>query len=155
MNRLYYVYATIVYILLFFLLFPWYQFVLDIDAISYIHVAQRYAHGDYYAAVNEGRLPVKKGYKLNKEDRLFRKNILDISCKGETIFNHKQSALLEQFTFPELESFAKENLVKYDKSCLHVTEQGHPFIRNICSAFDMHLHRVKSINHSPSFSKAI
>src|SRR5437868_20318 len=52
MNRLYYVYAAIVYILLFFLLFPWYQFVLDIDAISYIHVAQRYAHGDYYAAVN-------------------------------------------------------------------------------------------------------
>jgi hypothetical protein len=52
MNRLYYLSAAILYILLFFLLFPWYQYVLDIDAISYIHVAQRYARGDYFTAVN-------------------------------------------------------------------------------------------------------
>ena len=52
MNRLYYIYASILYILCFFLLFPWYQYVLDIDAISYIHVAQRYARGEYYTAVN-------------------------------------------------------------------------------------------------------
>ncbi|MEO6720267.1 MAG: hypothetical protein ABIN67_07860 [Ferruginibacter sp.] len=52
MNRLYYLSAAILYILLFFLLFPWYQYVLDIDAISYIHVAQRYARGEYFNAVN-------------------------------------------------------------------------------------------------------
>lgn len=52
MKRLYSLFAAIVYISLFFLLFPWYRYVLDIDAISYIHVAKRYASGEFYTAVN-------------------------------------------------------------------------------------------------------
>ncbi|MEO6230982.1 MAG: hypothetical protein ABJB11_03510 [Ferruginibacter sp.] len=52
MNRLYPVSAAVLYISLFFLLFPWYQYVLDIDAISYIHVAERYANGSFYSAIN-------------------------------------------------------------------------------------------------------
>lgn len=52
MNRLYQISAAVLYIGLFFLLFPWYQYVLDIDAISYIHVAERYANGSFYSAVN-------------------------------------------------------------------------------------------------------
>ncbi|MES2893997.1 MAG: hypothetical protein V4725_18400 [Bacteroidota bacterium] len=52
MNRVSLLLAATVYIILFFLLFPWYQFVLDIDAISYIHVAERYASGDFFGAVN-------------------------------------------------------------------------------------------------------
>ncbi len=52
MNRLYQLFAALLYVGLFFLLYPWYQYVLDIDAISYIHVAERYAKGEYYHAVN-------------------------------------------------------------------------------------------------------
>lgn len=52
MNRVYQLGASALYISLFFMLFPWYRYVIDIDAISYIHVAQRIANGDYYHAVN-------------------------------------------------------------------------------------------------------
>lgn len=52
MNRLYQLSAAVIYIVLFFLLFPWYQYILDIDAISYIHVAERFAKGEYYYSVN-------------------------------------------------------------------------------------------------------
>jgi hypothetical protein len=52
MNRVYQLLAAATYIALFFLLFPWYRYVLDIDAISYIHVAERYARGDFWNAVN-------------------------------------------------------------------------------------------------------
>jgi oxygen-independent coproporphyrinogen-3 oxidase len=110
---------------------------------------------DYYTRINHDHLAIRKGYILNEEDQLFRQSILDISCKGETVFNSKQSGLLEQFTFPELETFAEEGLVKYNTTGLQVTRQGHHFIRNICSAFDMHLHRVKARVDYPLFSKAI
>jgi oxygen-independent coproporphyrinogen-3 oxidase len=92
---------------------------------------------------------------LNEEDILFRKSILDISCKGKTLFNQKQSALLEEFTFPKLKLLQTEGLVKYDSTGVVVTKQGHYFMRNICSAFDMYLHRNKRISATPVFSKAI
>ncbi|MCW3089326.1 MAG: hemN [Ferruginibacter sp.] len=99
----------------------------------------------YYTSINSSHLAVNKGYILNEEDILFRKNILDISCKGKTSFTDKQSSLLEQYTFPELALFAAEDLVKYDKAGVEVTKQGHFFMRNICSAFDMHFQRNKAI----------
>jgi hypothetical protein len=52
MNRIFQLAAAYLYIGLFFLLFPVYQYVLDIDAISYIHVAQRLANGEFYYALN-------------------------------------------------------------------------------------------------------
>lgn len=52
MNRFYQLCAAAFYMILFFLLFPWYQYVLDIDAISYIHVAERFAKGNYYHSIN-------------------------------------------------------------------------------------------------------
>ena len=110
---------------------------------------------DYYTAVNNNLLPVKKGYKLTEEDQLFRKNILDISCKGKTSFAENQLPLLNQYTFKELSTFASEGLVKFDKSGMEITAQGHSFIRNICSAFDMHLHRNTTVAGNTIFSKAI
>ena len=110
---------------------------------------------DYYAAVNNNLLPVKKGYILTEEDHLFRKNILDISCKGKTSFDEKQLPLLNQYTFKLLSTFASEGLVKFDKTGVELTTQGHSFIRNICSAFDMHLHRNTTVTGKTIFSKAI
>ncbi len=52
MNRIYQLSAATVYTILFFLLLPLYQYVLDIDAISYIHVAERFAKGEYYYSIN-------------------------------------------------------------------------------------------------------
>ena len=52
MNRLYQLIAAALYTALFFLLFPVYKYVMDIDAISYIHVAERFAKGEYYYSVN-------------------------------------------------------------------------------------------------------
>ncbi len=52
MNRSASLMALALYVALFFLLFPWYQHVLDIDAISYLHVAERYASGDWQTALN-------------------------------------------------------------------------------------------------------
>ncbi len=52
MLRIYQAAASLFYIFLFIALYPWYQYVLDIDAISYMHVAERVAHNGFLSSVN-------------------------------------------------------------------------------------------------------
>jgi len=108
---------------------------------------------DYYASVNAGNLPVTKGFILSEEDVAFRKYILNISCKGETEFEEKHLPLLEKYTFPKLNDLAKDKLVNWSKQGMMLTAQGHYFIRNICSAFDLFLLRAEPLTQV--FSKAI
>jgi oxygen-independent coproporphyrinogen III oxidase len=110
---------------------------------------------DYYARVSEGLLPVEKGYFLHGEDQAFRRYILDISCRGRTELRTEDMDLLEQFSFPELQSLAADGLLEYDRRAVHLTPLGRNFIRNCCRAFDLHLLREKSSSQKPSFSRAI
>ena len=109
---------------------------------------------DYYASVAENKLPIKKGYFLSEEDEVFRRYILDIICKGEVSFEEAHLPLLEQYTFPILAELEKDELIVWDKYGLNVTPQGHNFLRNICSAFDLYLQRSAKDNKN-LFSKAI
>lgn len=110
---------------------------------------------DYYTSINANRLALKKCFFLSEEDIVYRKNILDISCKGSTRFNKEQLHTLEEITFPELNLLESDGLVQYDKSGLKVTRQGHYFIRNICAAFDQYYQRSRSNCSKPVFSRAI
>ena len=109
---------------------------------------------DYYAAVNSGRLAIKKGYVLSDEDIAFKKYILDISCKGATTFSEEHLPLLQTYTFPKLEELAADGLLEWNTQGLRLTEQGHYFIRVVCSAFDLYLQRGQQ-SGKPIFSKAI
>ncbi|HUC80468.1 MAG TPA: oxygen-independent coproporphyrinogen III oxidase [Flavisolibacter sp.] len=109
---------------------------------------------DYYAAVNSGQLAIKKGYVLSEEDVAFRNYILDISCKGTTTFLDEHLPLLQAYTFPVLAASAEDGLVTWDNSSVTLTEQGHYFIRVVCSAFDLYLQRGAE-SSKPVFSKAI
>jgi oxygen-independent coproporphyrinogen III oxidase len=110
---------------------------------------------EYYVAINANKLAIKKGYFLSEEDMLFRKNILDLSCKGSTVFAPRQLPVLQEYTFPELALLKADGFVEYDKNGLNVTTLGHHFIRNICSAFDLYIQRNNSSFDNPLFSKAI
>jgi oxygen-independent coproporphyrinogen-3 oxidase len=110
---------------------------------------------EYYDDIAAGRLAVKKGYFLSEEDRAFRRYILDISCKGETLFREEHLPLLRAYTFPRLQALADDGLVTWDSRGLSLTAQGHYFIRVVCSTFDLHLQRVAHAKAMPAFSKAI
>ncbi|MBL7719709.1 MAG: oxygen-independent coproporphyrinogen III oxidase [Flavipsychrobacter sp.] len=109
----------------------------------------------YYAAVQAGRLPVHKGYMLSDEDVDFRRYILDISCRGRTSFQQRHLPVLKEVVFPVLQSFREDGLVAYDDAGACVTALGRNFLRNVCSAFDLHLQRGRSGQPSQLFSKAI
>lgn len=109
---------------------------------------------DYYADINSGNLAVKKGYFLCNEDTSFRKYILDIVCTGQAIFKPEDLALLEEYSFPALRSLQYDGLVSYDYNHVSVTRLGRHFLRNIASAFDLHLQRTQE-HTANKFSKAI
>jgi oxygen-independent coproporphyrinogen-3 oxidase len=109
---------------------------------------------EYYESVSENKLAIKKGYFLNEEDEAFRRYILDIICKGEVWFAETHLPLLEQYTFPLLKELENDELIEWNKYYLSVKPQGHNFLRNICSAFDLYLQRGTSDGRK-IFSKAI
>jgi len=110
---------------------------------------------DYYMDVNNGRLAVTKGYILTDEDIDFRRYIRDISCEGKTKFNNRNMGLLEQFTFPKLKLMESDRLIYWDEEGLEVTRTGRNFLRNVCSAFDLHLLRSTRQTANPVFSKSV
>jgi oxygen-independent coproporphyrinogen-3 oxidase len=131
---------------------------LGVSAISDIGTAyaqnEKTLH-DYYAAINAGRLAIKKGYHLSEEDCSFRKYILDVCCRGIVHFKLADMPLLRKYTFPKLEALAEDGLIEWDDQGLALTAQGRQFIRNVCSAFDLYLQRQAVAPPKPVFSQAI
>jgi oxygen-independent coproporphyrinogen III oxidase len=110
---------------------------------------------EYYESISKNELPVFRGYFLNEEDVAFRKYILNISCQGKTKFDPSHLDILNEITFPELKKLEEDKLIEWNEDGLTVTPLGRHFIRNICSAFDLHLQRNKEVKTKPLFSKAI
>ena len=109
---------------------------------------------DYYEGINSGKLAMQRGYELSEEDRSFRKYILDISCKGTTVFNQEDMPLLTEIVFPNLIELVEDGLVVASKESLTVTAKGRYFLRNVCNAFDIKFHGNRE-EQLPVFSKAI
>jgi oxygen-independent coproporphyrinogen III oxidase len=133
------------------------QMGLGVSAISdtgHAFAQNRKSLHDYYSVVNKRELPVIKGYFLNNQDERFKKYIRDISCQRKTYFNEQDMETLQIFTLPQLRELEIDGLVQLNQRHVEVTEPGKSFIRNICSAFDLHLHS-KSLAEGRQFSKAV
>ncbi|MEP6750579.1 MAG: oxygen-independent coproporphyrinogen III oxidase [Bacteroidota bacterium] len=131
---------------------------LGVSAIS--DLGNAFAQNDkalhnYYALVHAGKFAVKRGFFLSEEDLAFRQYIKDISCKGHTVFKAEHLPILEKYCFPALAEYARDGLVQYNRNELQLTGEGHHFIRNICSAFDLYLQRKEGLPLQDTFSKAI
>ena len=57
---------------------------------------------NYTAAINTNELAVFRGYFLTEEDVAFRNYILDISCRGTSIFRTEDIETIEQLCYPPL-----------------------------------------------------
>ena len=118
------------------------------SSISQAHAAYWQNHKDlpaYYAALDQGQLPVARGCLLTGEDRLRRHAIMQIMCN----LGLDYPAVSEQFGVDcaahfarELESLADleaDGLLKRKPDSLEVTDLGRLFIRNIAMRFDAYL----------------
>ena len=109
----------------------------------------------YTEAINNNDLAVTKGYFLTEEDLDFKNYILDISCRGNTIFKKENMPTILQYSFPILTALREDGLAEFDSTGLRVTALGSHFTRNICRAFDLKLLRSCINENEQLFSRAI
>ncbi len=109
---------------------------------------------DYIEVVNQGRLPVFRGHILSELDVIIRRHILDLMCHFETIIDEKS---IVQPLFPEIKNrlseLIKDGFVQIQDQKVIITEEGIPFVRNCCMAFDQDLNN--STSGERMFSKTV
>ncbi|THU30724.1 oxygen-independent coproporphyrinogen III oxidase [Niastella caeni] len=130
---------------------------LGVSAISdagYAYAQNDKALHNYYAAIQTGQPAIHRGHLLTEEDLDLRKYILEISCRSKTIFRTKHLPLLREYVFPRLHEMAADGLVCWNERELALTQQGQHFIRNVCSAFDLRMHKSEAIR-AQLFSKGV
>ena len=111
----------------------------------------------YYAALDEGRSPLAKGYILTAEDKIRRQTIMRLMCDLSLDYAAMSQALGIDFAqhfdreLNSLADFEADGLMQKTKDGLFVTDTGRLFIRNIAMRFDSYT----SANQEKRFSKTI
>jgi oxygen-independent coproporphyrinogen-3 oxidase len=101
--------------------------------------------GEYYAALDCGRLPLAKGYCLTEDDRRRRVIIMRLMCDFSLDYEQMSQRLGLDFKREfarELDGLAEleaDGLLRREEGGFTVTELGRLFIRNIAMRFDAHL----------------
>ena len=111
----------------------WYGFAQNVKSLE-----------EYQNLTSHGLLPIFRGHILNTEDEIIRRHILNLLCRYKTDFNQEENHL-EAFNQIKLNltEMQKDGLVELKSNKIEVTTKGRPYIRNICMAFDLKLHRKK------------
>ena len=96
----------------------------------------------YYARLERNEIPVCKGHILNDEDLIIRRHILNLMCQ----FTTSWESTAMQFeglneVLARLAELQNDGLLHIGNHSITVPDEGKPFIRNICMAFDLRLQR--------------
>ncbi len=97
----------------------------------------------YQDIIAQNEIPVYRGHILNKEDLIIRKHILNLMCTLQTSWS-SSSLYLEEMPqiLDDLKEMEIDGLVKIEEKSISILEQGRPFVRNVCMAFDLRLQRA-------------
>ncbi len=97
---------------------------------------------EYQHLVSNDIIPMYRGHILTEEDQIIRKHILNLMCHFETSWDAGRLNFNDlEMVLKRLEEMQLDGLVSIASDHIKVTEKGRPFIRNICMAFDILLHR--------------
>ncbi len=64
-------------------------------------------------------------------------------CTGITKIDFSSNVLDTKNILENLKEFEKDELIYIDEDTIHIRTKGHPFLRNICMAFDLRFQREK------------
>lgn len=108
----------------------------------------------YLKKVHSGKLPLVKGHLLTLEDMAIRKYLLNITCKGETTWNHYTEPFESLWdSLDRLHVLEEDGLIEMNSWGLKVTPTGKEFLRIICMAFDARLWAKRP--KDPTFSMSV
>jgi oxygen-independent coproporphyrinogen III oxidase len=96
----------------------------------------------YEERVNRGEIPILRGHRLNREDSILRRHILNLMTRFETSWATRDLYVPFLETVNDnLAELTQDELVELSRHGCLITNQGRPFLRNICMAFDACLAR--------------
>ncbi len=99
----------------------------------------------YYEKLDEGKLPIARGLKLDTDDLLRRLIIQLLMCNFELSIKAIEQAWPVKFNsyfaaeLHKLQAFEVDGLIEVDDEWLAVTPKGRLLVRNICMVFDHYL----------------
>jgi len=114
----------------------------------------------YYRLLDEGRLPVARGYQRTADDELRRQIIHDLMCNfrvdrraiearhGIVFEDHLRASLAK------LAPFVTDGMCEIDDAGLRAVGLGQVFVRNLAMCFDAHLD-AKLAAKDPVFSRTV
>ncbi|HCA27754.1 MAG TPA: oxygen-independent coproporphyrinogen III oxidase [Betaproteobacteria bacterium] len=114
---------------------------------------------DYQRLIGEGRLPVERGLRVSREDKLRRDAITRLMCDLEVDkarFGAQWGIDFDTYfsdALEELSAMARDGLVELTADKIIVTAVGRIFLRNIAMPFDAYL--KQSSDEQPRFSKTV
>jgi oxygen-independent coproporphyrinogen-3 oxidase len=114
----------------------------------------------YYQALDAGRLPVERGYRLDDDDKVRQYVIRQLMCN----FAVDKKTVAARFhvdfdsyfadALAQLAEVRAAGFVAEDGDRLVVAEAGRLFVRNVCMAFDRYL-AAKQKSERPVFSRTV
>ena len=113
---------------------------------------------DYYAVLDEGRLPVVRGVELTPDDLVRRAVIQALACHFRLSIESIELAYLIDFKsyfaaeLRDLRRLQAEGLVDLTDEWIAVTPRGRLLVRVVCMAFDRYLREAQA---RASYSKVI
>jgi oxygen-independent coproporphyrinogen III oxidase len=109
---------------------------------------------DYYAALDEKKVPLARGYLVTDEDKIRRETIMRVMCDMSLDYAAISQKLGIDFAghfsgeLAGLKTFEADGLIRFSKSGFEVTDAGCLFIRNIAMCFDNTLAPAGERKHS-------
>jgi oxygen-independent coproporphyrinogen-3 oxidase len=111
--------------------------------------------GDYYAALDAGRIPVARGIELTADDLLRRAVIQSLTCHFRVSIESIGIAHLVDFRtyfaaeMADLRALEDDGLVELGPEWIVVTPRGRLLVRTVCMVFDRYLRqRVQGATYS-------
>jgi oxygen-independent coproporphyrinogen-3 oxidase len=137
---------------------------LGVSAIS--HIGDSFSQNprdlpSWQIAIDEGRLPVFRGMRLDEDDRLRADLIQQLMCQGEipvTALERRYAIDFDQYFADALDKLAPlvdDGLVRREPGRIRATTRGRLLLRNIAMCFDRYLDPPASTEAAPRFSRAI
>lgn len=109
----------------------WYGFAQNVKSLE-----------EYRHLVENDIIPIFRGHMLTDEDQIIRRHILNLMCRFETSWDAYKLHFSEiDQVLKRLGEMETDGLLVIGANTLKITEKGRPFVRNICMAFDVLLHR--------------
>lgn len=112
---------------------------IGVSAIGYfggVYAQDEKERPEWEAAIDDGRLPVVRGFVLSEDDRVRRGVIMDLFCNFRTTLPEGVDFAAE---LARLAPFQADGLVVVEGREIRVTALGRHFIRNVCATFDRYL----------------